>query len=140
MPTDAQRLANRRYYAKTRETRLVAMRERAKTRAAERNEYLMAHPEEREEARAEAAQRYQTAQTNKKTRRITEWLEDPGVSPTFKAFLTRNVLPVVERVSMKFLDICWDTLSIAVNPATILPGLTVDVRAITDATATAQGR
>lgn len=140
MPTDAQRLANRRYYQKTRATRLVAMRERAKTRAAERNEYLMTHPEELEAIREASAQRYQTAQTNKRRRIIEGWLDDPGVSPTFKAFLRTNVLTVVDRLPNKFLDMCLEHLAIAVNPAHIIPGWTVDARAVADATDTAQGR
>lgn len=138
MTTDAQRLANRRYYAKTRETRLVAMRERAKARVAERNQYLIAHPEEAETAKEMASQRYQTAQTNKRRRTIEGWLADPAVSPTFKAFLRTNVLTVVDKVPKKFLDMC-SHLAIAVNPANLIPGTTVD-GSIADIVATAQGR
>lgn len=139
MPSDAQRLANRKYYAKTRETRLVAMRERAKARVAERNEYLVAHPEELEAVREASAQRYQMTQTNKRRRTIEGWLEDPKVSPTFKAFLRTNVLTVVDKLPNKFLDMCLEYLAIAVNPPNLNPGTTVD-GTIADSVSTAQGR
>jgi hypothetical protein len=140
MSSDAQKLANRRYYEKTREARLVAMRERAKARLAERNEYLRQHPEEQEAHREKAVDKYYRGITNQNKRTVEAWLADPDICPTFKAFLRRNVLTVIDTLPRKFFDICLHKLAIAVFSGNNNPPAEVDVRNITDIVSTAQGR
>jgi hypothetical protein len=121
MPTEAQKNAQKRYYAKVRETRLVQMRERARERATEVRE-MMDDPIVAEEVRLERIERYHRSVTNKKKKKVEEWLEDPGISEVFKSFLRQGVLPVIETLPKKFLDICWDYCAIVrPNPPEIFP-------------------
>lgn len=117
MVSDAQRMANRKYYEKNREERLGQMRARARERAAALRERMTAEPELIEVERARGREQYYRRIENANRKRINEWLEDPGVSKTFKEFLRLNVLPRIERVPAAFLDMCWEFLAVAVIPA-----------------------
>lgn len=141
MTSDAQKLANRRYYAKVREARMAAMRERAKAQHATRVEYLRANPDALIEAKEKAVEKYYkgVVRNNKKT--IDGWLADPDISETFKAFLRVNVLSVVEKgLPKKFLDMCVEHLAIAANPPAQSPGVTLDAAAAHELTGELQGR
>jgi len=136
MTSDAQRLANRRYYEKNREARLVAMRERAKARVAERNEYLKEHPEEKEERRKNIDQ------SKKNKQRIEKWLSDTSAqqgTPAFKAFLRANVLNH-SSLTKKSLDHLELLAFGGLNPADNIPNRSVDAGDISTIVATAQGR
>lgn len=129
MTTDAQRLANKKYYAKVREERMEVMRKRAKERTAERIEYLKAHPEEVEALREKAMDKYYKGIVSANKKRIAGWLEDPDICDAFKEFLRQNVLPVIEKgLPKKFLDMCWEHLAIvnAVKSQETIPGVPVD--------------
>jgi hypothetical protein len=136
MATDAQKLANRRYYEKNREARKEAMRIRNREREAERREYLMAHPEALIESREKAMEKYYRGVIRRNRARIDGWLDDGGLSPVFKEFLRHNVLPILDNgLPPKFLDMCWEHLAIAVNPAQNNPPAEIDAP-----TADGQGR
>jgi len=109
----------KRYYAKNRDKRRTEMSVRAKERAEERRQYLLAHPEEVEKEREKGADKYYKMIEKQQRRQIKAWIDDPGICPAFKAFLRENVLPVVDKgLPMKFLPMCWNYLSICVNPNT----------------------
>ena len=117
MTSDAQRASASKYYAKVREARLTQMRERNEKAKEAKLQYLKEHPEGWEEVRAEAVDRYYRGVVKKNKDKINQWLEDPGISETFKAFLRVNVIPVADKgLPKKFLDLCWSHLAIAVNP------------------------
>ena len=99
--------AQERYYAKTREERLTKMRE--KTRA----EWLKMTPEQKEQKRVKRIESRCARENTEKRSRVEEWLKDEGLSDGFKTFLRESVLPVIEEVPPKFLDLCWNTLTIA---------------------------
>jgi len=141
MVSDAQREANRRYYAKTRETRCAEMRERARKQHANRLEYLREHPEAIEEDRAKSVEKYYKGVVNRNRRTIDGWLADPGISETFKQFLRHNVVSVLDKgLPKKFLDMCWDYCAIAVNPTETIPAQEVDADRNPGITGEAQGR
>ena len=120
MPTEAQRDAQRRYYAKIRDARMAQMRERNAKAKADRLQWLAEHPEGWEEIRAKAVEKYYKGVVRRNRDKIDGWLADPRISETFKAFLRTNVVPVADKgLPKKFLDMCWDHLAIAsaVNPS-----------------------
>lgn len=128
MVSDAQRLANKKYYEKVRATRMEEMREKARIRAAEHKEYLRTHPEAVEAEREKSREKYHKWLGQNKRKIIKEWLSDEGLCETFKRFLRECVIPVVDDAPKKLLDMCWEHLAIAVNRQGITPAQEVDAR------------
>lgn len=112
MVSDAQRLANRRYYEKHRAARLEQMRTKARERAAALRERMNEDPELLEAERARGREQYYLRIERNNRKRISEWLEDPGICDTFKAFLRTNVLPQIRFIPGAFLDMCWEYLAV----------------------------
>lgn len=127
MTTESQKVSAKKYYAKVRETRLAQMRERNAKEKEERLQWLRTNPEGWEEIKAAAVDKYYKGLVRRNKDKINRWLEDPGISETFKAFLRVNVIPVTEKgLPKKFLDLCWIHLAIAVNPVNNTPEEVVD--------------
>lgn len=91
MPTDAQRLAARRYYEKNRDLRMEAMRTRAKT---------LASSKDTSERRADWVDAYRRHTLTKKERIIAGWMEEKN--GVVRSFLRDYVFPNRERLSMSF--------------------------------------
>lgn len=112
--------AQKRYYEKTRDTRLAQMRERAKERNAEEREACIDNPALLGERRKKFLDKYYAYQSSNTTKQIEAWKADPGVSPTFKSFLKENVEPVKELLPRKFFS-TLSKLAIAVKPVPEVP-------------------
>jgi len=104
--------AQQRYYLKTRATRVVKMREKARKDADKVKEKCANSPEEAEKVRKANQEKYYKSVVNANKRRIQEWLDDKNISPVFKEFLRKNVNPVINNIPKQFLDMCWKHLSI----------------------------
>lgn len=94
--------AQKRYYEKTRETRLEQMRERARMRNIEEKRECEEFPELLKVRRAKMLDKYYQYMMRETDKRIKAWKEDPGICTTFKSFLTENVEPTKHLLPRKF--------------------------------------
>ena len=116
--------AQKRYYQKHRDSRLEQMRLRAKERNDEEREACIGNPELVEERRKRFLDKYYSYQTSTITKQIEGWKADPGVCPTFKAFLKTSVEPVKDTLPKKFFS-TLSKLAIAVKPVEEVPMNTI---------------
>lgn len=104
--------AQKRYYQKTRETRLVKMRENARAKAEVRRIITDTSPEEAEKIKEENRKKYHRSVVYANKKRVNQWLNDDRICPVFKQFLKMNVMPVIANLPLKFFDMCHNNLAI----------------------------
>ena len=108
--------AQKAYYERNREKRLVEMRERAKERNKLEKEAAVSYPEVLVNRRKRFLERYYVTMMRDTEKQIEEWLTLPGINNTFKTFLKECVKPSKTLLPRSFF-VWLSKLSIAEKPS-----------------------